>query len=457
MRTLRLSTALPGLLAACTLDRAGLRDPGAGAPVDASRWFDAASTDASGRVEDAAPVDAPGSRCGDGVREGAEACDGADLGKASCASEGFARGVLGCTPECRLETVDCRNPPPNWHDAACPYRVALTVPAGLVTGAWSAFPLLVAHTIPGLRDHALDGGGDLVFASQDGTQRLPHEAERFDADTGALFAWVALPALEGSTGTTVYLYYGAEGCGASRPNDPTAVWDEHFRGVWHLAEAGVGERRDSTRAARAAAPAGYEGDEAVDGRIAGGDAMDGMNDHLVLPSAATRDLTTFTMCLWIRTGETRSNGTAWRNPTLIGQITTGYQSGDVGILSESGRVGLRSGLCAGIDELRVSGTTIADDTWHHVCAVSDAATVALHVDGTQVAQVCAGGRAVDPQAFWVGGQSGEAAGEAGAFHQGRFDEVQISDVARAPGWLQASHRNQRDPEAFVAIGPEEAL
>ncbi|MGI5862260.1 MAG: hypothetical protein ACOX6T_09405 [Myxococcales bacterium] len=46
-----------------------------------------------------APVEEP-PHCGDGVREGAEVCDGADLNGQSCAGLGFASGELRCRGDC---------------------------------------------------------------------------------------------------------------------------------------------------------------------------------------------------------------------------------------------------------------------------------------------------------------------------------------------------------------------
>ncbi len=51
--------------------------------------------------------DDDGSRCGDGVAEGAESCDGSDLRGASCADEGFTGGAISCTATCELETFFC--------------------------------------------------------------------------------------------------------------------------------------------------------------------------------------------------------------------------------------------------------------------------------------------------------------------------------------------------------------
>jgi serine protease AprX len=45
--------------------------------------------------------------CGNGVKEGSEQCDGADLGGQTCASQGFSGGTLSCTSNCTLNTSGC--------------------------------------------------------------------------------------------------------------------------------------------------------------------------------------------------------------------------------------------------------------------------------------------------------------------------------------------------------------
>lgn len=50
----------------------------------------------------------PGSAgCGDGVAGPGEECDGADLGGATCYGEGFTAGVLSCTGACKLDRSAC--------------------------------------------------------------------------------------------------------------------------------------------------------------------------------------------------------------------------------------------------------------------------------------------------------------------------------------------------------------
>ncbi len=56
-------------------------------------------------------------RCGDDLLHPGEACDGVDLGGATCLDHGFIDGNLGCTARCELDTGDCVSPEP---DAALP-------------------------------------------------------------------------------------------------------------------------------------------------------------------------------------------------------------------------------------------------------------------------------------------------------------------------------------------------
>jgi YVTN family beta-propeller protein len=45
--------------------------------------------------------------CGNGIREGAEACDGSDLGGQTCQNFGFIAGTLGCTGGCTFDFTNC--------------------------------------------------------------------------------------------------------------------------------------------------------------------------------------------------------------------------------------------------------------------------------------------------------------------------------------------------------------
>jgi len=48
-----------------------------------------------------------GAVCGDGVIDEGEACDGTELGDATCISEGFADGTIACASDCTLDVSAC--------------------------------------------------------------------------------------------------------------------------------------------------------------------------------------------------------------------------------------------------------------------------------------------------------------------------------------------------------------
>src|SRR5919198_2193305 len=63
---------------------------------------------------------APGSTCGNGIKDGDEQCDGSDLGAATCASLGYTLdGTLACTEGCGYDTSGCKSQrfPPGGVDA----------------------------------------------------------------------------------------------------------------------------------------------------------------------------------------------------------------------------------------------------------------------------------------------------------------------------------------------------
>jgi hypothetical protein len=51
--------------------------------------------------------DVGGSRCGDGVVQEGEECDGEDLGDVTCQTYGYEDGIITCSPNCRAITNAC--------------------------------------------------------------------------------------------------------------------------------------------------------------------------------------------------------------------------------------------------------------------------------------------------------------------------------------------------------------
>src|SRR5262249_8658568 len=103
-----------------------------------------------------------------------------------------------------------------WYNTSWPYRKAITIDHTKVSGSssLSSFPLLVSVTDANLKTVA-NGGGvgksdgtDILFTSSDGTTKLDHEIESYNASTGQFIGWVRIPALSPTADTVIYAYYG---------------------------------------------------------------------------------------------------------------------------------------------------------------------------------------------------------------------------------------------------------
>jgi len=76
-----------------------------------------------------------------------------------------------------------------------------------------------------------DNGYDIIF--KQGSSALYHEIEDYNGTAGTLVAWVRIDSLSKEADSTITMYYGNE-CVASPTEDPENVWDDNFKGVWHL-------------------------------------------------------------------------------------------------------------------------------------------------------------------------------------------------------------------------------
>jgi hypothetical protein len=118
-----------------------------------------------------------------------------------------------------------------------------------VSGDHRDFPVLIALKDADLRSAASGGhvarpqGEDICFTLSDGTTKLCHEMESYDPATGALRAWVRVPALSSTADTPLYLYYGNPAGHAGQEGH--RVWDAGYKMVLHLHPA-EGPQRDST-------------------------------------------------------------------------------------------------------------------------------------------------------------------------------------------------------------------
>jgi hypothetical protein len=128
------------------------------------------------------------------------------------------------------------DPSPGWYNSSWTYRKQITIDNTKVENEnFSNFPVLVSLTDSDLAAHVgKDNGDDILFTASDGITKLSHEIENFDKTTGTLVAWVKVPTLYDNENTFIYMYYGNSN--ATNQQNRAGVWNNSFKGVWHLSD-----------------------------------------------------------------------------------------------------------------------------------------------------------------------------------------------------------------------------
>ena len=156
-------------------------------------------------------------------------------------SKSFQR-KLGCTIALGLillgtfsVSLDLRptNAQGDWWDSSWLHRKTVTINHTKVAADLANFPVLVDIVDSDLSSKAQSSGNDIVFTDSS-MNKLSHEIERYDNNTGHLVAWVRVPSLSSTSDTVLYMYYG--NAAASNQQNPTAVWDPNYMMVQHLEE-----------------------------------------------------------------------------------------------------------------------------------------------------------------------------------------------------------------------------
>ncbi|MHA2393353.1 MAG: DUF2341 domain-containing protein [Promethearchaeota archaeon] len=131
------------------------------------------------------------------------------------------------------------------------YYKAITIDHTKVSGTENLidFPVLISIFDSDLHDNTQSDGDDIAFSNN--FQWLDHEIELYNQTYNTthahLVAWVRIPVLSTTDDTKIRMYYGNPYID-SREN-PTGVWNENYKGVWHLEEdpSGISPQiKDST-------------------------------------------------------------------------------------------------------------------------------------------------------------------------------------------------------------------
>ncbi|MCX6929674.1 MAG: DUF2341 domain-containing protein, partial [Verrucomicrobia bacterium] len=294
------------------------------------------------------------------------------------------------------------------------------------------FPLLVTLNPTNISGFSyvdfVPGGRDLRFTDASNTVVLPHEIEAWNSN-GVSLVWVRVPSL--TSNTVLRAFWG-------NPDAPALgltnrVWDEGFRGVWHLASGFADSTTNANQGTNSATVSSA-------GVVAQGRSFDG-NAYIDCGNRACLNLTNNQLTL-----------SAWINPSQIsGNVIIGksYNPTHVSPWYTWILYAYPSGLHCRLDNTTVTAGALTSGQWQHVAATYDGSMIRLYVNGQYVGGTPKSGN-LQPTArdVRIGGRDTSDLGE---FYYGILDEVRVSAVARSADWIRAE-RDTVVNEAFCRFG-----
>ncbi len=316
-------------------------------------------------------------------------------------------------------------------------------------------------------DSAKEDGGDLRFVAGDDKTPLKHHIEKYDSLLGEALVWVAIPNLQPGAKTDIWLYYGNKK--GAQTSDPKGSYDPDMLLVYDFNERGT-PAIDSTVWANNAQSVGHPADGSIIGE---GLRLDG-GAPLTLPaspSLALADNAPLTWSAWIKPAALQPNAVLYSRRDNGAGLLIGLDNGVPFVEVDNGGSVQRSG----------AGAPIAPETWRHVAVVADGGQIALYLDGAPYATLSAALPALNAVAQ-IGGDAPAAAVAAPAPVQGPapaagpapapapaaapaaqaagfvgdIDELEISKVARSPGFIKIAAMGQGpDPSKLISYSTDE--
>ena len=332
-----------------------------------------------------------------------------------------------------------------WWNPSWFYRKEIDLNHSLITGNLENFPILIRiDSDSDLVAHAQPTGHDIVFTDYFGN-RLNHEIEYYQSNTGQLIAWANVTRLSSTADTILYMYYGSSETGSQE--NPLDVWDQSFLGIWHFNQSS-GPLFDSTSNNYDATNHGAE-------YFAGAKADGGYdftpNDYISVADAQPLRLTSteFTLEGWIYIDSSASSGFITKYPSTSpwagwGLDVPGYAGSAASFWSsaQGSWVGSSKG------SLPIGG-------WHYVTTTFEEKGTTDDIlfyfngkyDSTKQTKDPADGTAT-----MVFGAEEQGTGN---FLNGKIDEIRISKNARNASWVNTTYNTINTPQTFLSFGSEQ--
>ncbi|MEK7218040.1 MAG: DUF2341 domain-containing protein, partial [Patescibacteria group bacterium] len=320
------------------------------------------------------------------------------------------------------------------------YNKRITVPHTYVDEDLHDFPILVRLAADAsVGANAQSSGADIRFATATG-MNLAYEREDFRVRVGSGSGnfWVRVPTVYGAQNTEIFLYYGNSQAGDGQWAEE--VWDDNFKGVWHLPNGTVLNATDATVNQ-------YNG--SITGATAAGGMVDGAgsfggSSFTSHGNTTSLSVSNLTVSAWVK-----RNSETLNLETLVGKSTGGGADGFYLAVYQN-RIRMQTNSTAVGTSTRNGTSTLNQNTWYHLTGVYNAAgSILTYVNGT-----AENGSDVGPQVGWQDPQLytlnlGARTNGTNDFLNGYLDEVRISSAARSAAWVKFEYWNMLGGETNI--------
>jgi len=327
-----------------------------------------------------------------------------------------------------------------WWNNEWSYRKKITLDT-TTTGVAISDPIGTAPVLIRLHagnfqfDAAKEDGSDIRFVAEDNKTLLPYHIEKYDALMGEAFLWVKVPDVRPGAKTSFWLYCGNGSPKLDKGGDAKDTYDPDTVLVYHFNEHGT-PAIDSTAFGNLSQNAGI----ATDGSFIGSGIR--LDDKTVLtippsPSLQWSEGSPVTISTWIKLTTLSPNHIIFSRREAKASAVVGADNGVLYVeVSRDGK-GQRG----------AAATPMSAGSWRHLTVVASTAMITLYLDGENVASLNASLPAMN-SALEIGG---------GNF-SGELDELEISRVARSPGFIKLATMGQGDQGTkLLALGPGEGV
>jgi len=268
-----------------------------------------------------------------------------------------------------------------------------------------------------------------------------------------------VPFVSSTSTRDIYIYYGNDTVPLANQENPTAVWDSNYKGVWSLGHDGVAtttmpDFRDSTSNANDGSSQNMNSADLLDGQVDGALDFDGVNDYVDAGSASSLDnleIVTYSAWIYARSYSGTNQG------HIFGKGGTDWYS-SFRFNSSSGTL-VFYWIYSTTNLSTVTTTTIPLNTWTYVVTtynVGGDRKARIYINGVEASygaqQASVGTRADNSSGNQIIGNDDNVSFS--RFFNGLIDNARISNVARSEDWIATEYNNQSSPNSFYSYSGE---